>query len=51
MTKTIILDTEATSIEKPSLTEAAWIERESNEPLSITNPFHDPQLSQAFFSK
>lgn len=37
--KTIIFDTEATDLKKPVLIEAAWVELESLEPYSITNPF------------
>lgn len=39
MTKTIIFDTEATGIKEPVLIEAAWVELESIDPFSITNPF------------
>ena len=37
--KTIIFDTEATDLKKPVLIEAAWVELESLEPYSVTNPF------------
>ena len=39
MTKTVIFDTEATGIKKPVLIEAAWVELESLDPFSVTNPF------------
>ena len=39
MSKTIIFDTEATGIKEPVLIEAAWIELESIEPFTVTNPF------------
>ena len=37
--KTIIFDTEATDLKQPVLIEAAWVELESLEPYSVTNPF------------
>ena len=37
--KTIIFDTESTDLKKPVLIEAAWVELESLEPYSVTNPF------------
>ena len=39
MSKTIIFDTEATGIKEPVLIEAAWVELESIEPFTVTNPF------------
>ena len=39
MSKTIIFDTEATGIKEPVLIEAAWVELESLEPFTVTNPF------------
>ena len=39
MSKTIIFDTEATGIKEPILIEAAWVELESIEPFTVTNPF------------
>ena len=39
MLKTIIFDTEATGIKDPVLIEAAWVELESLEPFTVTNPF------------
>ena len=39
MPKTIIFDTEATGIKEPVLIEAAWLELESLDPLSVENPF------------
>ena len=39
MTKTIIFDTEATGIKEPVLIEAAWVELESIEPFTVTDPF------------
>lgn len=39
MPKTIIFDTEATGIKEPVLIEAAWLELESLDPFSVTNPF------------
>jgi exodeoxyribonuclease X len=38
MSKTIIFDTEATGIKEPVLIEAAWVELESIEPFTVTNP-------------
>jgi exodeoxyribonuclease X len=37
--KTIIFDTEATDIKEPVLIEAAWVELESLDPLTVTSPF------------
>jgi exodeoxyribonuclease X len=39
MSKSIIFDTEATGIKEPVLIEAAWLELESIEPFTVTNPF------------
>ena len=39
MSKTIIFDTEATGIKDPVLIEAAWIELESLDPLTVIKPF------------
>lgn len=39
MSKTIIFDTEATGIKDPVLIEAAWIELESLDPLTVVRPF------------
>jgi len=39
MSKIIIFDTEATGIKTPLLIEAAWVELESIEPFTVTNPF------------
>ncbi len=39
MPKTIIFDTEATGIKEAALIEAAWLELESIEPFTVTNPF------------
>lgn len=39
MSKIIIFDTEATGIKEPVLIEAAWVELESIEPFTVTNPF------------
>ena len=39
MSKNIIFDTEATGIKEPVLIEAAWVELESLEPFTVTNPF------------
>jgi exodeoxyribonuclease X len=39
MSKTIIFDTEATGIKEPVLIEAAWVELESIEPFTVTNPY------------
>jgi exodeoxyribonuclease X len=39
MSKTIIFDTEATGIKEPVLIEVAWVELESIEPFTVTNPF------------
>ena len=39
MSKNIIFDTEATGIKEPVLIEAAWVELESIEPFTVTNPF------------
>jgi exodeoxyribonuclease X len=39
MSKTIIFDTEATGIKEPVLIEAAWIELESLDPLTVIKPF------------
>lgn len=39
MSKTIIFDTEATGIKDPVLIEAAWVELECLNPLTVINPF------------
>ena len=39
MSKTIIFDTETTGIKEPVIIEAAWIQLESIEPFTVTNPF------------
>ena len=39
MSKTIIFDTEATGIKDPVLIEAAWVELDCLNPLTVINPF------------
>ena len=51
MSKTIIFDTEATGIKEPVLIEAAWVELESIEHFTVTNPFvqrYNPAIENGF---